>query len=202
MGSRMVGHGILFFLHPAGWGITFPEKRLQPQKISRNYRVSIVESSQNEQDTTSALRAQGPLLRLNLEQVRYGIAFIVIMIATVTLALWLTWQPYKVTKGNTTLSSSVSSSGLKQFSVQITTRPRTSGEGVVLQIKNNGNSEIKGLVVEISNTTTNAFFKANLEKWISGQILEVGDTPDWKVGPGQLLVLQAEGYQTAQLNLK
>lgn len=178
------------------------QKRLRAWKISRKYRVSIVESSQNEQDTISASHAQGPLLRLNVEQVRYGIAFLVIMIVTVIAALWLTWQPNIVTKGNTTLSSSMPSSGLKQFTVQISTRPRTTGEGVVLQIKNSGNNEIKALVVEISNPTTNTFFKANLEKWLAGQVLEVGDTPDWRVAPGQLLVLQAEGYQTAQLNLK
>jgi hypothetical protein len=164
---------------------------------AENQRVNTVQSSP-ELDDDGIPRAPGPLFRLSFDHVQslwVGVALVIGII----LVLDLTGEP----TGTTSVTASAPSKATaRSVSFQVGTRPRKTGEGTVLQLKNTMPQAIKNVTVEVLNQDTHANVKATFPSWAPGQLMEIGENDNWTIAPGQVLSIQAEGYDKASLVLK
>jgi len=72
------------------------------------------------------------------------------------------------------------------------TRPRTSGEGVVLQIYNASGRTLNDVVVSCVDPRTSQKTQAKIDVWDSNTAVEIGEK-DWLVAPGQTFYVQVPG---------
>lgn len=83
--------------------------------------------------------------------------------------------------------------------LQITSRPRSTGEGFVIQIKNASTRPLRMVVIRMSATGQPNPFTLTFDSWDPGALVEIGDDDRWRVAPGQKLAVSADGHDPVDL---
>lgn len=84
--------------------------------------------------------------------------------------------------------------GASQVPVQITSRPRSKGDGMVIQFRNTSAQALRSVVIQMSAPGRDNHI-LSLDSLDPGGLAEIGEDDGWRVAAGQKLAITAAGYE-------
>jgi hypothetical protein len=145
-------------------------------------------------DANAAFSLKEPFLRLNAGQVRW---LSVDIILAVLLAFLISNEASSLDMPVGTISDSTA--GLR---VEVGLRTKDGGGGVVLQLMNSTQYELKNVVIEMGDPVSRKAIKSRLEEWAPGEVVEFGGSGGLKIMRGAVLRVSTEDHGKAGMILK
>ncbi len=102
---------------------------------------------------------------------------------------------------NARVASSEQASSSARLPVQLAMRPRRTGEGNVIQVKNSATSPLQSVVIRIAGPGRADPHTLQFETWQPGALAEIGEDDGWLVSKGQQLSISADGYPAVTITI-
>lgn len=99
------------------------------------------------------------------------------------------------------LSGSNDPAAASQLPVQVTSRSRSDGDGIVIQVRNTSSRVLRSVVIRMSAPGHDNPRTLTLDAWDPGGLAEIGEDDGWRVGAGQKLSISAAGYEPAVITI-